>query len=202
MQNNEIWDGEEFSSLVVIPPELDGTRADAALAKLTDQSRSAIERLMEGGQIFRGEVPEKAGKLTKKDKVKVGEVFTVLIPPPEDYDVQPEEMALDIVYEDGDTPMYYWGFTGQLKCAIDRLFAVTESDPAWKTPEKDCVMLMAAEGNSADNNAPVLDYYHSLLKFLNWKDLGTVIAGGVLKTGDIKGHSALAEAKALGESIR
>ena len=114
--------------------------------------------------------------------------------------IYPEYRSCDILVF--ASPMYYWGFTGQLKCAIDRLFAVTESDPAWKTPEKDCVMLMAAEGNSADNNAPVLDYYHSLLKFLNWKDLGTVIAGGVLKTGDIKGHSALAEAKALGESIR
>ena len=114
--------------------------------------------------------------------------------------IYPEYRSCDILVF--ASPMYYWGFNGQLKCAIDRLFAVTESDPAWKTPEKDCVMLMAAEGNSADNNAPVLDYYHSLLKFLNWKDLGTVIAGGVLKTGDIKGHSALAEAKALGDSIR
>ncbi|MBR4961617.1 MAG: RluA family pseudouridine synthase [Clostridia bacterium] len=102
MLNNEIWDGEEFSSLVVIPPELDGTRADAALARLTDQSRSAIERLMDGGQIFRGEIPGKGKPLSKKDKVKAGEVFTVQIPPPEDYDVLPEEMELDIVYEDGD----------------------------------------------------------------------------------------------------
>ena len=77
MQNNEIWDGEEFSSLVVIPLELDGTRADAALSKLTDQSRSAIERLMEGGQIFRGEIPDKAGKLTKKDKVKAGDAKSI-----------------------------------------------------------------------------------------------------------------------------
>ena len=102
MQQNEIWDGEEFSSLIVIPSEMDGTRVDAALAKLTEQSRSAIERLIDGGQIFRGETAEKAGKLTKKDKVKAGETYTVLIPPPEDYDVQAEEMALEIVYEDGD----------------------------------------------------------------------------------------------------
>jgi len=102
MQHNEIWDGEEFSSLIVIPAELDGARADAALAKLTDQSRSAIERLMESGRIFRGEMPEGGKTLSKKDKVKAGDVFTMLIPPPEDYDVQPEEMALDIVYEDGD----------------------------------------------------------------------------------------------------
>ena len=71
MNHNEIWDGEEFSSLVIIPEELQGARLDAALAKLTDQSRSAIERLLDGGQIFRE--PNTGKPLTKKDKVKAGE---------------------------------------------------------------------------------------------------------------------------------
>jgi len=100
MNHNEIWDGEEFSSLVIIPDELDGARLDAALAKLTDQSRSAIERLLEGGQIFRENNTGKS--LTKKDKVKAGEGYTVMIPPPEEYDVEPENIPLEIVYEDGD----------------------------------------------------------------------------------------------------
>ena len=97
--------------------------------------------------------------------------------------------------------MYYWGITGQLKCAIDRLFAVTESNPNWETPKQNVVLLMAAEGNSPENNAPVLNYYHSLLNFLGWKDCGSVIAGGVLKIGDIKNHVALTEAYKLGQSI-
>ena len=99
------------------------------------------------------------------------------------------------------SPMYYWGVTGQLKCVIDRLFAVTESDPNWATPKQNVVLLMASEGNSAENNAPVLDYYHSLLKFLGWTDRGSIIAGGVLRPGDIKGHPALAEARELGGRI-
>ena len=99
------------------------------------------------------------------------------------------------------SPMYYWGITGQLKCAIDRLFAVTESDPKWATPKQNVVLLMASEGNSAENSAPVLDYYHSLLKFLGWTDRGSIIAGGVLRLGDIKGHPALAEARELGGRI-
>lgn len=99
------------------------------------------------------------------------------------------------------SPMYYWGITGQLKCAIDRLFAVTESNPNWETPKQNVVLLMAAEGNSPENNAPVLNYYHSLLNFLGWKDCGSIIAGGVLKIGDIKNHVALTEAYKLGQSI-
>ncbi|MBQ8402469.1 MAG: RluA family pseudouridine synthase [Clostridia bacterium] len=106
MNHNEIWDGEEFSSLVIIPPELDGTRLDAALARCTGQSRSAIERLAEGGQILRETASggtDPAGKpVTKKDKVKAGETYTIIVPPPEDCDVKPEEIPLDIVYEDED----------------------------------------------------------------------------------------------------
>lgn len=101
MNHNECWDGEEFSSLIVIPTELDGTRLDAALAKCTGQSRSAIERLLDGGMIRRDTAA--GGKTpTKKDKVKAGECYTVTLPEPEDYDALPEEMPLDIVYEDGD----------------------------------------------------------------------------------------------------
>ena len=119
MNHNEIWDGEEFSSLVIIPADLDGARLDAALAKCTDQSRSAIERLLEGGQIFR-EDPSGNGKIpTKKDKVKAGERYTVLVPPPEDYDAEPEEMRarlgedvhLDFDYQyDSKNVVGSWGF--------------------------------------------------------------------------------------------
>lgn len=99
MNQNEIWDGEEFSSFITIPPELSGNRLDAALATLTGQSRSAIERLLDGGMIRR-ETGTKAP--TKKDKVKVGEIYSITLPEPEDYDAQPENIPLDIVYEDED----------------------------------------------------------------------------------------------------
>lgn len=63
-------------------------------------------------------------------------------------------------------------------------------------------MLMAAEGASEDNFAPVVSYYESLLKHMQWNDLGMIKAGGVFAVGDIKGHKALGEAEALGKSIK
>lgn len=109
-------------------------------------------------------------------------------------------------YKDADilvfaSPMYYWSITAQLKMALDRLFAVTEADPNFKTPQKDCIMLMAAEGDTPDNWKPVLDYYHALLEKLGWNDCGTVLAGSVMNVGDIAGKPALAEAQALGAKI-
>lgn len=100
------------------------------------------------------------------------------------------------------SPMYYWSVTGQLKCAFDRLFAVAECDENYANPKKDCIMLMAAEGTSDDNFAPVVSYYESLLKHMHWNDLGMIKAGGVFAVGDIEGHKALAEAEQLGKSIK
>lgn len=113
--------------------------------------------------------------------------------------IYPEYRAADLIVL--ASPMYYWGFSGQLKCTIDRLFAVTESDPEWKTPKKSAVLLMASEGSGKENDEPVIRYYHSLLNFLEWEDRGSLIAGGVLRIGDIEGKPELRKAYELGKSI-
>lgn len=111
------------------------------------------------------------------------------------------------MYEEADilvlaSPMYYWSITAQLKAALDRLFAVAEKEGYYRKLKKSCVMLMAAEGDTKENLEPVEHYYHALLNFLEWENLGEVYAGGVLNTGDIKGHPSLEKARQLGTSIQ
>ncbi len=110
------------------------------------------------------------------------------------------------VYREADivvlaSPMYYWGFSGQLKCTFDRLFAVAECSQNYANPVKDSFLLMAAEGDTPENWEPVLHSYRSLLKFLDWKNCGEILAGGVFRAGDIKGHKALEEAYRAGKAI-
>lgn len=99
------------------------------------------------------------------------------------------------------SPMYYWAFSAQLKMAFDRLFAVAECDPGYANPKKECALIMAAEGNTPDNWKAVLDYYHALMSFMEWTDLGTVLAGGVLEAGAIAGSPVLDEARSFGASL-
>ena len=121
--------------------------------------------------------------------------------------VQKDDMGLIYpVYREADlvvlaSPMYYWGFSGQLKTAFDRLFAVAECFPGYANPHKECALIMAAEGNSADNWKPVLDYYHALLGFLGWQDRGQILAGGVLETGAVAGQPVLDQAFRFGASL-
>ncbi len=96
------------------------------------------------------------------------------------------------------SPLYYWNFSGQLRTAFDRLFAVAECDPNYANPKKEAVLLMAAEGYGFDD---ALGYYKNLMKHLGWKDLGNVLAGGVMKVGDIKDRKELKDAYELGKAV-
>ena len=100
------------------------------------------------------------------------------------------------------SPMYYWGISGQLKCAFDRLFAVAELSSDYKNPKKDCILLMAAEGDSESNFEPVKSFYTGLTSHLGWNNIGIIYAGGNMNAGDILSKpNQLNEAEALGRSI-
>ena len=75
-----------------------GERADAFLARvLPELTRSAAQRLMEEGRVARNGAPVK-----KNDKTAAGDVFTVILPDPAPVDIAPQDIPLDVVYEDGD----------------------------------------------------------------------------------------------------
>lgn len=114
--------------------------------------------------------------------------------------IYPAYVSADVVVL--ASPMYYWGVSGQLKCAFDRLFAVAELTPDYENPKKDCVLLMAAEGDTEDNFAPVRAYYEGLAAHLGWRSLGVVYAGGNMDAGAVLAHpEQLKMAADLGRSI-
>ena len=97
------------------------------------------------------------------------------------------------------TPLYYWNMSGQLRTAIDRLFALEEGDGnLLRGHGRSSALLMAAEGHGFED---VLQYYDHLMEHLQWKNLGHVLAGGNMDVGDIKGKSELQDAYNLGTSI-
>lgn len=74
-----------------------GTRADVFLAAKLGVSRSNMQKLLEVGRVKRGEKIIKANY-----KVRAGEMFVVDIPEPEPIEAVPENIPLDIIYEDDD----------------------------------------------------------------------------------------------------
>lgn len=97
------------------------------------------------------------------------------------------------------SPLYYWNMSGQLRTAVDRLFALEESDGnLLRGNGRASALLMAAEGHGFED---AVLYYDHLMEHLRWKNLGHVLAGGNMNTGDIQGKPELKEAFELGKAI-
>lgn len=98
------------------------------------------------------------------------------------------------------TPLYYWNMSGQIRTAVDRLFALEEGDGnLLRGHGPASALLMAAEGHGFED---VLAYYNHLMEHLRWKNLGHVLAGGNGNVGDIEGKPELEQAYELGKSIQ
>ena len=97
------------------------------------------------------------------------------------------------------TPLYYWNMSGQIRTAIDRLFALEEGDGnLLRGHDRACALLMSAEGHGFED---VTLYFDHLMEHLRWKNLGHVLAGGNGNVGDIKGKPEIQAAYDLGKSI-
>lgn len=74
-----------------------GKRLDAYVAEAAELSRSAAAKLIESG-----DVTVNGKKSEKKYPVKENDEIAVVIPEAEEYEAQPENIPLNVVYEDAD----------------------------------------------------------------------------------------------------
>ena len=75
-----------------------GTRLDSFIASCSELSRSAAVRLCEGGNVFVNGNEVK----NKNYRVQLGDAVEVELPPIVPDEAQPEDIPLDVVYEDAD----------------------------------------------------------------------------------------------------
>ncbi|MCR5664894.1 MAG: RluA family pseudouridine synthase [Oscillospiraceae bacterium] len=83
---------------LIFTVEESGDRIDALLPRHSELlSRSAAQRLIEEGRVFVNGRPAK-----KNDRVGAGDLVEALIPAPADIPLVPQDIPLDVVYEDGE----------------------------------------------------------------------------------------------------
>ena len=91
---------EDRQMILTAGSDASGQRLDRFLAeKLIEEgiTRSRVQQLLDQGMITVGGLPKK-----RSQKLKGGEEIRILLPEPEEAEILPEDIPLDILYEDRD----------------------------------------------------------------------------------------------------
>lgn len=111
-------------------------------------------------------------------------------------ELRPHLVAADMVVF--ATPMYYFGFSSQFKTVIDRFYALNGQI---KGSAKRSALLMAYADTAPKEAEPMVSHYHTLLRYLGWKDCGTVVAAGMWSAGAVNGTEYSRQAYELGRNL-
>lgn len=96
------------------------------------------------------------------------------------------------------TPLYYFGFSAQIKRVIDRFYSCN-----YKLTGNKRVFLLATAYDRNDWTMKALTvHYETLTRYLQWKDAGRVLAVGCGVRSDIERSQFPQEAYRLGLSLK
>ncbi len=96
------------------------------------------------------------------------------------------------------TPMYYFGFSAQLKRVVDRFYSL---NGRLKGASKEAVLLMAYANTAPEEAEPIISHYKALLSYLGWQDRGMVVAPGMWPVGAVNDTTYSQKAYELGKSL-
>jgi multimeric flavodoxin WrbA len=97
------------------------------------------------------------------------------------------------------SPLYWMHFSGQMKVALDRLFAFA----TYEIPKKDTALIIASTMREEDGIFKmIVPYYENcIVNVLNWNNKGMILAGGVNDIGDVKNTEYIEKAYELGKML-
>ncbi len=96
------------------------------------------------------------------------------------------------------SPLYWYNFSGHLKCAIDRMYPYSRKNRLRNMKVKEAVLLMCGESMFLRSFAGPAEAYRQMLGYKGWKDRGRLFVTGVNEFGAMKNHDALERAREMG----
>ena len=96
------------------------------------------------------------------------------------------------------TPLYYYGFSAQLKLVIDRFYAINTQFHHGRL-----AVLLATAWNSQDwTFESLVSHYKTLCRYMDWEDVGMVLGYGCGTRSSIEASDYPKEAYELGQKVR
>lgn len=96
------------------------------------------------------------------------------------------------------TPLYYFGFSAQLKAVIDRFYAINDKLQAKEIKS----ILLASAADDEDSAVKALQlHYETIVSFMKWQNIGMLFALGCSEKADILKSDYPEKAYLLGNSL-
>lgn len=99
------------------------------------------------------------------------------------------------------TPVYWFGFSTQLKSAVDKFYSMVRESCPSPLRIRDAVLLLVAGDEDEAVFAGSIATYKGIADYLKWRDAGILAVPGVYAKGDIAGSPYLDKAERLGKSL-
>ena len=96
------------------------------------------------------------------------------------------------------TPLYYYGFSTQLKMTIDRWYSFTTRLTAKHL--KTALIVAAWDSNDWTMN-DIVNHYHTLCKYMDFQDIGMILGKGCGSVAMTKSSPYMEKAYELGKSL-
>ncbi len=98
------------------------------------------------------------------------------------------------------SPLYWYNFSGHIKCVMDRLYPYSKKEKLRDLPVKEAMLLMCGESHFLRSFTGPAEAYRQMLGLKGWKDRGRLFVTGVHEMGAMAGHKALSIAEAMGRN--
>lgn len=98
------------------------------------------------------------------------------------------------------SPLYWYTFSGHIKCAIDRLYPYSRKNRLRDLRVREAMLLMCGESHFLRSFAGAAEAYRQILGLQGWQDRGRLFVTGVDALGAIAKHSALDTAREMGRN--
>lgn len=83
------------------------------------------------------------------------------------------------------SPLYWYNFSGQIKCALDRLYPWSSKNCPAPLPISETMLLMCGESFLPRSFAGAAQAYRQMIGLKGWKDRGRLFATGIGEPGAI-----------------
>lgn len=99
------------------------------------------------------------------------------------------------------TPMYWFGFSAQIKAAIDRIYAYISPNTLRPLKISESALIVCAGDTDMHVFDGIVPTFEIMTQYMKWRNAGVLTVAGAMDKGDVQKSDALERAEKFGMSF-